>query len=111
MQSSWNQEERSMKDKRYRQAKAEHQSGGRNAFSHVSPSIVFAVLICGANMMRAELPGEPGQPPVPVIDMHTHVFNSRDLPLAGAIHAMARGWVTKGIADDLAEAVRDLTLP
>src|SRR5260221_7642209 len=59
----------------------------------------------------AELPATDGGPPVPVIDVHTHVFNARDLPLAGAVHALAKGWVSKPVADALEEALLALTAP
>lgn len=37
--------------------------------------------------LQAEIPAADGGPPVPVIDMHTHVFNARGLPLFGVLNS------------------------
>jgi predicted TIM-barrel fold metal-dependent hydrolase len=42
---------------------------------------------------RAELPAVDGGPPVPVVDMHTHVFNVLDLPVVELIDATAPVWL------------------
>src|SRR5262245_49433219 len=60
---------------------------------------------------RAELPAADGGPAVPVIDVHTHVFNARDLPLAGMIHALSKDGVDKDVADLLKESILALTAP
>ena len=54
----------------------------------------------------AELPGAGNEPPVPVIDVHAHVFNGHDLPLAGILNA--RG-VPLGISASLAKVLNALT--
>jgi len=61
--------------------------------------------------LHAELPSSTGGSSVPVIDMHTHVFNTRDLPLAGAINAMSRSWVSPSVSAVLKEALLALTAP
>jgi predicted TIM-barrel fold metal-dependent hydrolase len=38
--------------------------------------------------IRAKIPAEGEWPEIPVIDMHTHIFNARDLPLAGILSAL-----------------------
>jgi hypothetical protein len=38
--------------------------------------------------LPAAIPPQNGSPEVKVIDMHTHVFNSRDLPLMGILNAL-----------------------
>ncbi|MGC3956994.1 MAG: amidohydrolase family protein [Verrucomicrobiota bacterium] len=82
-------------------------------FSSLSIQVGFSCLIAGMLLpnLHAELPATDSGPPVPVIDMHTHVFNSRDLPLSGAIQAMAAGWVKKPVANLLREAFLTLTAP
>jgi predicted TIM-barrel fold metal-dependent hydrolase len=55
----------------------------------VSRVVQMAMLVAcwGRMTLRAELPAVDGGPPVPVIDMHTHVFNARDLPMFGVLHS------------------------
>ena len=69
----------------------------------------LSFLLGVAGVSRAELPSNGGTPPVAVIDLHTHVFNARDLPLAGAIDAMGRSWVSKPVAEVLKKALLALT--
>lgn len=71
----------------------------------------LAGLILLAFSLHAELPSSTGGPSVPVIDMHTHVFNTRDLPLAGAINAMSKSWVSPTVSAVLKEALLALTAP
>ncbi len=53
------------------------------------------LLVCGclvpivtALVARAEIPASANWPAAKVIDMHTHVFNARDLPLTGILNAL-----------------------
>jgi predicted TIM-barrel fold metal-dependent hydrolase len=41
-----------------------------------------------AGVVRAGIPDENGGEEIKVIDMHTHVFNARDLPLTGVLNAL-----------------------
>lgn len=41
-----------------------------------------------ATVAQGTLPGPPGEAPVTVIDLHAHVFNAHDLPLAGLLNAL-----------------------
>ncbi len=72
----------------------------------LAPAMAWIISI---GFLSAEVPAPDGGPPVPVIDMHTHIFNARDLPLAGAINAMAKGWVTQSVAEALKDAFLTLT--
>src|SRR5947208_3134578 len=51
---------------------------------------VSTLLIIALNpvSVRAEIPREDRWSEVKVIDMHTHVFNARDLPLMGVLNAL-----------------------
>jgi predicted TIM-barrel fold metal-dependent hydrolase len=53
-----------------------------------SVAFLLSVSAFWAGTISAELPGEGGGVPVKVIDMHTHVFNARDLPLVGVLSAL-----------------------
>lgn len=79
---------------------------------HSSSKFWFLLLLLAGLLGTAcaELPSNDGGPSVVVIDLHTHVFNARDLPLAGAIDAMGRSWVSKPVADVLKKALLALTL-
>jgi predicted TIM-barrel fold metal-dependent hydrolase len=65
----------------------------------------FRMMVClglafGVTNSRGGIPAQDGGPPVPVIDVHTHVFNSRDLPLKGVLNALG---APSPIADILAK--------
>jgi predicted TIM-barrel fold metal-dependent hydrolase len=64
-----------------------------------SALVLFAALLA-AGPALASLPStNPADPrPVPVIDMHTHVFNARDLPLGGILIAKL---APKDVADQI----------
>jgi hypothetical protein len=71
--------------------------------------IIAGIASITAMAALAELPSNDGGSPVVVIDLHTHVFNARDLPLAGAINAMSRSWVSQPVAELLKKALLALT--
>ena len=51
--------------------------------------MVLALLaVSTGSLLVAAIPASGGWPEVKVIDMHTHVFNARDLPLTGILNAM-----------------------
>lgn len=53
-----------------------------------SQALCWALLLCPWPLYAA-LPSFDGGPPVPVVDMHTHVFNVRDLPVVELLDALA----------------------
>lgn len=57
----------------------------------MTPNSILACLsLVLASVSYAALePNKPGQPPLCVIDMHTHLFNARDLPLRGILASRA----------------------
>ncbi|HRH96709.1 MAG TPA: amidohydrolase family protein [Prosthecobacter sp.] len=70
---------------------------------------VQAVTLTGlflASLGRAELPGPSGEPPIQVIDVHTHVFNGHDLPLAGLLNALG---APLGVSGALAKVFNAIT--
>lgn len=48
--------------------------------------------------LHAKLPGRDGESPIPVIDVHTHIFNANDLPLEGLLGAL-------GVPDSIAHSL------
>src|SRR5256885_6106201 len=68
--------------------------------------LFFSVLF--ALSSRAEIPAVDGEGPVPVIDVHTHVFNAHDLPLAGVLNALG---VPDRVARSLAKVINRWTAP
>lgn len=77
----------------------------RNFLPWISGLATACHLVCGP-AADAELPGSQGEPPIPVIDMHTHVFNGRDLPLAGILNALG---APLGISNSLAKLLETWT--
>lgn len=70
---------------------------------------VQAVTLTGlllASLGHAELPGPSGEPPIPVVDVHTHVFNGHDLPLAGLLNALG---APLGVSGALAKVFNAIT--
>jgi predicted TIM-barrel fold metal-dependent hydrolase len=53
-------------------------------------------------VVRSAIPAADGRPEVKVIDMHTHVFNARDLPLIGILTAKA---APRPVAEVVADAI------
>ncbi len=70
--------------------------------------IACGLLLAGLDPVpvQAELPGPQGEPAIPVIDMHTHVFNGRDLPLAGILNAFG---APLGVSHSLAKLLNAWT--
>jgi hypothetical protein len=75
--------------------------------------ICTVCLVLATTSTLAELPFESGEPPLVIIDMHTHIFNGHDLPLSGILSA--RG-APLNIARHLAKLLNawtqnDITVP
>jgi predicted TIM-barrel fold metal-dependent hydrolase len=68
--------------------------------------ICFASLTQALSLSNAELPGLDGGKSVPVIDVHTHVFNAHDLPLSGILNARK---VPLGVSGSLAKILNAWT--
>ncbi len=64
--------------------------------------IVIATVLLTSARLNATLPSADGGPPIVVIDVHTHVFNAHDLPLAGILNA--RG-ARLGVSEILAKLI------
>jgi hypothetical protein len=62
--------------------------------------ITFALLASVPS--KATLPAPDGGPPIVVIDMHTHIFNAHDLPLAGILNSKG---APLGVSDVLAKLI------
>jgi predicted TIM-barrel fold metal-dependent hydrolase len=62
----------------------------------------FLIIATNPVSVRAEIPAKDGWPEVKVIDMHTHVFNARDLPLVGVLNALG---APRPVAVVVAEAI------
>src|SRR5256885_15499369 len=62
-------------------------------------ALVASLALISANTIRANAIEPAGREPTPVIDVHTHVFNARDLPLRGLFSALgAPTLVAKALA-------------
>ena len=62
----------------------------------------FLIIALAPVSIRAEIPAKDDWPEVRVIDMHTHVFNARDLPLVGVLNALG---APRPVAAVVAEAI------
>jgi predicted TIM-barrel fold metal-dependent hydrolase len=50
--------------------------------------VLVVLFLLTPRPVQAKIPAKGEWPEIPVIDMHTHVFNARDLPLAGILSAL-----------------------
>lgn len=63
-------------------------------------------VVLGESVLRAEIPATAEAPAVRVIDVHTHVFNVRDLPVYGILRSKGVGPVVAGV---LARSILHMT--
>ena len=82
-----------------------HPAARTRPLRHRCASFVTAGLFAAAPVL-ATVPGHHGSEPVPVIDVHTHVFNGHDLPLQGVLNALG---VPLGVSHSLAKLLNTLT--
>lgn len=86
----------------------------------VHPSVPgFLIALIMPFAAQAAIPAKGDWPEVKVIDMHTHVFNARDLPLTGVLNALGAPRAVAAVVaeailvsmkDDGSEARREITM-
>jgi predicted TIM-barrel fold metal-dependent hydrolase len=64
--------------------------------------VATALFLIALQQAAASISDPTGGPPIPVIDVHTHVFNARDVPIAGALQAQT------GLPGDICDLIADI---
>ena len=62
--------------------------GKTSPLNYLAAGLLLLLSALGGRLAKAELPAVNGLGAVKVIDVHTHIFNARDLPLTGTLEAL-----------------------